>query len=163
VEWDILALSKGLAGGMLPLAVTYLKKQLFDEFFHHEAVLLHGHTFTANPIACSVAAKTLELLKNNQVLFEQFENKYKPFQSEMEKILVRIRTLGCMWAGELPYPLSYGSQESLALRQHFLDKGVLARPLGSVLYFFPAYTISIEELAVCFDAVREITKSCYEL
>lgn len=156
VEWDILALSKGLAGGMLPLAVTFVRERLFQEFFQHDAMLFHGHTFTANPIACAVAAKTLELLHHNRALFEQFEKRYEPFQKELEGSFLKIRTLGCLWAGELSYSFAYGSPKSLELRQHFLDRGVLARPLGSVLYFFPAYTISDEELSLCFEAVRKL-------
>jgi adenosylmethionine-8-amino-7-oxononanoate aminotransferase len=156
VKWDILALSKGLTGGMLPLAITFLEKEIFDEFFQHDVTLFHGHTFTANPIACSVAAKTLELLIDYPSYFQEFEKRYQPFLQEAKKMLVRVRTLGCMWAGELPFPLTYGSKRSLALRKLFLEQGILARPLGSVLYFLPAYTISDEELANCFYATFSI-------
>lgn len=158
IEWDILALSKGLAGGMLPLAITYLKQQLFDEFFKQKAILFHGHTFTANPIACSVAAKTLELLSMHQEIFQTFERRYQSFQQDIKKWLIRTRTLGCIWAGELPFSLPYGSQESISLRTLFLKNGVLARPLGSVLYFLPAYTISESQLNICFEAVHSIVK-----
>ena len=158
IEYDIIALSKGLSGGMLPLAVTFLKQSLFEEFLEEDAILFHGHTFTANPLACAVAAKTIELLKESPLLFEKFEDRYAPFLDDMKKSLIRTRTLGAIWAAELPFSLPYGSPKSLTLRQLFLEEGVLARPIGSVLYFLPAYTISEDELARCFQAVGTVLK-----
>jgi adenosylmethionine-8-amino-7-oxononanoate aminotransferase len=151
-------LNKVKANCYEPLAATIIKNSLFDEFFVHDAMLFHGHTYTANPIACAVAATTLDLLSQQPDLYQKFEQRYIPFQNDVRDHFVRIRTIGCMWAGEWPYHLPYGCPQSLRLREMFLQKGVLARPLGSVLYFLPAYTISDDELRVCFEAARDISQ-----
>ena len=66
---DVLCLAKGLSGGMLPLAATVATEELFECFLHHERSKFfpHGHTFTANPVACAVGVASLELTLKRDV------------------------------------------------------------------------------------------------
>ena len=151
---DVLCLAKGLSGGMLPLAATVATEELFECFLHNERSKFfpHGHTFTANPIACAVgvASLTLTLERDVPARLEAIGARiHAELRSLSSDPRVRdVRHLGGMAALDLVVPADdagYLSSRAPAIRRAAVEKGVLLRPLGDVLYALPPACTSDEE------------------
>jgi adenosylmethionine-8-amino-7-oxononanoate aminotransferase len=158
---DIICLSKGLTGGLLPLGVTACTQAIFDAFLsdHLHQALLHGHSYTANPIACTSALASLDLLQG-PTCFSQREMIAKSHQDfcwtwKEHPKLIRCESLGTLLALEyrIAHPSSYFQSISNCLSTFFLDKGVLLRPLGNILYVLPPYCIQQAELNLVYDVI----------
>lgn len=162
VSPDIICLSKGLTGGFLPLSVTICKEELYESFLDKSfaKALSHGHSFTANPLGCAAALASLDLFAQEGTMSRI---------AEIEKInLERITALPCF--GKTTKPritgaitaldvaaknAGYSSEVGPLLREFFMGKGLLMRPLGNVIYLLPPYCIEKEELHRAWDAVGE--------
>lgn len=158
---DIICLSKGLTGGFLPLGVTACVQHIYDAFLGdnlHRA-FLHGHSYTANPLACSSALASLDLLLQNACGLQRkmiaashegfclrWKNHSKLKRCEcMGTILVmEYRTEGTS---------SYFQSMRDRLYNFFLERGILLRPLGNVLYVMPPYCIQKDELAWLYEHI----------
>jgi adenosylmethionine-8-amino-7-oxononanoate aminotransferase len=157
---DLICLSKGLTGGFLPLGVTACTEQIFNAFLGMglQQAFLHGHSYTANPLACSSAIASLELLLENKC-FLQRERIATSHQNFCEKWqthpkLKRCERLGTILALEYQAETSsYFNPLRDRLYQFFLSKGILLRPLGNVLYILPPYCIQDDELAFIYDQI----------
>ena len=153
---DVLCLAKGLTGGTLPLAATLVREELFQAFVDRDRSKFfpHGHTFTANPIACAVALASLDLVEEDdtparlarigQSLFTQLAS-----LRELPQVC-DVRAIGGMAAVELRVPegSTSGYMSALAprMRAEALQKGVLLRPLGNVLYALPPACVDDEQV-----------------
>jgi adenosylmethionine-8-amino-7-oxononanoate aminotransferase len=165
---DVLCLGKGLTGGTLPLAATLATEALFEAFLHHERTRFfpHGHTFTANPIACAAALASLELVREDDVparlerIGAALERALAPL-AEREDV-VALRRLGGIVALELAVPpgdrAGYLSALGLDLRRRALEHGVLLRPLGNVLYAVPPACVSDAECDAIAAAMRALVE-----
>ena len=154
---DLLCLGKGLTGGTLPLAATLATEALFEAFLHHERTRFfpHGHTFTANPIACAAALASLELCRVDDVparlerIGAAIERGLAPLRGDAR--VLELRRTGGIVALELAVPAGeragYGSSLALELRKRALARGVLLRPLGNVLYALPPACVTDGECA----------------
>lgn len=166
---DLLCLGKGLTGGTLPLAATLTTAALFEAFLHHERARFfpHGHTFTANPIACAAALASLELCRVDAV-----PSCLEHIGAEIEGGLVELRgdarvldlrRTGGIVALELAVPAGeragYASTLAPELRRRALEHGVLLRPLGNVLYALPPASLTDEECALVAAAMRALVRS----
>lgn len=147
---DFICLSKGLTGGSLPLAVTLTKQKIFDGFTSNALAhaFLHGHTFTANPIACAAANASLDLLlepccKKQRLLIERYFTK---LADKVRPYVKRAAVLGTIFIMEFEGEQGYFSSLKEPLAAFFLEKGILVRPLGNTLYFMPPYCLSEDEL-----------------
>jgi len=150
---DIICLSKGITGGFLPLAATVCTEEIFHAFLGdtlHQA-LLHGHSYTANPLACTSALASLDLLLDPSCLLQRtmIAHNHAMFCQKWQNHpkLVRCESLGTILA--LEYKVddsSYFSRLRDQLYLFFLSKGILLRPLGNVLYVLPPYCITSDEL-----------------
>ena len=159
---DIMCLSKGITGGFMPLGATSCAKFIYDAFISDDKTktFYHGHSYTANPIACAAANASLDLLENHEMFekvqmisdfFQEMKNKYENHPS-----IVECRHRGTILAMELKSPegTSYLNQLGKKVAAFFLQKGVIIRPLGNVLYFIPPYCINraqLEQLEKCTD------------
>lgn len=150
---DIICLSKGLTGGFLPLGVTACTESIFNAFLspHSDQALLHGHSYTANPLACASALASLDLLEKEACALQRqlIHTAHQIFCHKWQTSpkLKRCETLGTILA--LEYRVenpSYFHPLSRHLYSFFLDRGILIRPLGNVLYLMPPYCIQLEEL-----------------
>jgi adenosylmethionine---8-amino-7-oxononanoate aminotransferase len=155
---DIVCLSKALTAGYLPLAVTAVTGAVFDAFLSddHSRTFFHGHSFTANPLACAVAIASFDLLKENATLERvarleaQLRNGLTPLSRL--PIVGDVRVLGGVGAVELVSDRTtkdaggYLDQIGPRLSSAFLDRGLLLRPLGNVLYVMPPYVITDDEV-----------------
>ena len=152
IEPDLLCLAKALTGGMLPLAATLAKEEIYAAFLHDERshFFPHGHTFTANPIACAVASASLALCRERDVprrldaIGARIERGLEGVRSSVRE----LRRIGGIVALELrprDGNAGYLAREALELRAAAVERGVLLRPLGNVLYAMPPACVSDEE------------------
>jgi len=154
---DILALSKALTGGTLPLAATIANGKVFEAFWSDDFghALMHGPTFMANPLACAAANASLDLFEREPRLAQ-----VAAIERALRRGLEPCRTLrgvkdvrvkGAIGVVELDH---IGNLN--ALRQRFITEGVFIRPFGNIVYLTPAFTIAEDELAQLMDAVRRV-------
>jgi adenosylmethionine-8-amino-7-oxononanoate aminotransferase len=154
---DIIALSKALTGGTLPLAATVATRKVFEAFWSDDPshALMHGPTFMANALACAAANASLDLFEREPRL-DQVARISRALTLGLEPCRKRpgvrdVRVKGAIGVVELD------RIENLnALRQRFVIEGVFVRPLGNVVYLTPAFTIADDELARLTDAVRRV-------
>lgn len=164
---DVLCLAKGLTGGTLPLSATVATEELFACFLHHERSRFfpHGHTYTANPIACAVGVASLELCRERDVpraldaigraVFEEL----LPLQGDPR--VGDVRHLGGMAALDLTVPAGdagYLSSRTPALRSAAVERGVLLRPLGNVLYALPPACTTLDEARAIGRTMRALVE-----
>jgi adenosylmethionine---8-amino-7-oxononanoate aminotransferase len=159
---DIICLSKGLTGGFLPLGVTACTQAVYAAFLgeHLQQALLHGHSYTANPLACSSALASLDLLVQprcsaQRELIAACHRAFCARWSAHPK-LQRCESLGTILALEYQAAdSSYFHVMRDRLYQFFLDRGLLLRPLGNVLYVMPPYCITQSELETVYAAIAQ--------
>lgn len=146
---DLLCLSKGLTGGTLPLSMTWATEELYGHFWGEPSsgrAFLHGHSYTANPLACAVACASLALFDDEPVLAQAAElssamaDAFRALSAH--PAVRRARVLGTVGACQLVDPAT-GSPDTLEARfgwklhRRALDHGLLARPIGDCLYLMP--------------------------
>lgn len=157
---DLICLSKGLTGGFLPLGVTACTNDIYNAFLgdHLHQAFLHGHSYTANPLACSSALASLDLLLEDacnaqrEMVAESHKEFCRKWQSHPK--LKRCENLGTILALEYQTESSsYFQPMRDRLYHFFLSKGILLRPLGNVLYVLPPYCIQREELKLIYDQI----------
>ncbi|MDB5031942.1 adenosylmethionine--8-amino-7-oxononanoate transaminase [Mucilaginibacter sp.] len=160
---DIMCFSKGLTGGTMALGLTTCTQRIFDAFLSDDRLktLFHGHSFTANPVACSAALASLDLFlaedtnKNVQRimgLHTQFALKIKDHPKIKE-----VRQTGTIIAMEWETGgnTSYFSSLRDKLYQYFLDAGIILRPLGNIIYILPPYCITTEDLSYIYSKIEQ--------
>ena len=159
---DIFCLSKGLTGGTMPLGVTTCTNQIFDAFLSDDKLktLYHGHSFTANPIACVASLASLDILLEGETLqnIKRVEAKHSVFLEEIKTHfkVKAVRQTGTIIAieWETGNETSYLSNLRNLLYNYFLDKGIILRPLGNIIYILPPYVISDADLDYIYDAIK---------
>jgi adenosylmethionine-8-amino-7-oxononanoate aminotransferase len=158
IKPDLMCLSKGLTGGFLPLGVTACTERIFNAFLSDRLsqAFLHGHSYTANPLACCSALASLDLLLETSCLERRIliEQSHRNFcnQWRLHPKLTRCEYLGTLLALEYRTETrSYFQDLRNRLYRYFLDNGILLRPLGNVLYVLPPYCIDAEELQGIYD------------
>ncbi|MDR0572110.1 MAG: adenosylmethionine--8-amino-7-oxononanoate transaminase [Rickettsiales bacterium] len=162
---DILCLSKALTGGFMPLALTITTDSIHREFYSPDGhkTFLHGHSYTANPIACAAAIASLEIFEENDVLgkIRKIEQVHQEELKNLEKydFLEKFRVSGLISAFEIKNIGGYGSDFSNTLKHKFFEAGLLLRPLGNVIYFLPPYIIDEDLLRICYGKVLDIIKN----
>jgi len=171
---DFLCLSKGLTGGYLPLSVVMTGEAVYQAFYAEYAAqraFLHSHSYTGNALACAAACATLELFASTPVI-EQNRTRARHLARALAPLAERphvaeVRQTGMIAAVELvrdrrtrePWPAA--ERRGLRLHRHALERGVLLRPLGNVLYFMPPYVITADEIDhMVAVAVASIDQAC---
>ncbi len=166
---DIICLAKGLTGGCLPMALTVATEEIYQAFYAdylEGKTFFHGHSFTANPMACAVAIASLKLfetedpLSQGQEVREYFHRLLVELFAD-EPYVGDIRYIGYVGAIELvadkaqkgPFPMEkrLGFQIYLAS----LKKGLILRPLGDVIYWFLPFCVTEEEVSEILTLSRE--------
>jgi adenosylmethionine-8-amino-7-oxononanoate aminotransferase len=159
---DILCLSKGITGGVLPLAVTCVKGFIYEAFVSilMDKTFLHGHSYTANPIAMAAANASMDLFEANDysLNISNISNVYSDFQEELKtrKYAKEFRTMGSIFAFSVDGNDSYGSTLSRELKAEFLRSGLNVRPIGSNIYILPPYSIDLSVLKNSCQTILEI-------
>lgn len=161
---DFIILSKGLTGGYLPLSVVLTSNDIYAKFYcdySEYKAFLHSHSYTGNALACACANATLDIFENdnviekNRVIAKYMGDSLKKFV-ELENV-ESIRQTGMICAIELK---GYAPELRIGLKvyNYGLEKGVLLRPLGNVIYFMPPYIITNEEIDKMMNTAYEAIK-----
>lgn len=159
---DLMCFSKGLTGGTMPLGITSCTQKIYDAFLSDDKLktLFHGHSFTANPVACAASNASFDILMQaeTQESLIRISNKHQQFKKEIEgnAKLKNVRQCGTILAMEWDIETtSYFNNIRDTLYNFFLDKGIILRPLGNILYIMPPYCISNEDLDYIYNQIRE--------
>ena len=165
---DVICLSKGLTAGYMPMSVTVARDSIFDVFLGDDfgKALAHGHSFTANPLACAVALESLNLFETEKTLqrISQIQKSHQEFLPVLEKNnnIVKPRVMGTVLACDFIGSDGYKSKESLALRDWYLSRGFNIRPLGSTLYMMPPYCIADMQINIAHEVLVEGIAAVFE-
>jgi len=162
VQPDIMCFSKGLTGGTMALGLTTCTQQIFDAFLSDDRLktLFHGHSYTANPVACSAGLASLDLFlePSTQQNIDRITASHKQFALKI-KDHPKIRTtrqtgtiLAMEW--ETGTNTSYFSSLRDRLYQYFLEAGIILRPLGNIIYILPPYCITDEQLNYIYAKIE---------
>jgi adenosylmethionine-8-amino-7-oxononanoate aminotransferase len=175
IEPDIMVAAKGITGGYLPLAVTVTTQGIFDGFYGEygeQKTFFHGHTYTANPLACTAALANLEIFRKEETI-DILQDKIVILEQGLESFLELehvgdIRQLGFMVGIELvadretriPYP--YEEKIGIKVIQEARKQGLVIRPLENVVVLTPPLSISPEELRILlnitFHSIKKVTE-----
>ena len=162
IQPDLMALSKGLTGGFLPMGVTMASERLYAGFVGSDPglTLLHGHSFTANPLGCAAALASLDLLERHPERHQGMEARHRTLLASLAShpLVRRPRVLGTIAAVDVVPPSSEAPEGYLhpigrQLQRRLLADGVFLRPLGSVVYLLPPLSISDGQLERCYRAL----------
>jgi adenosylmethionine-8-amino-7-oxononanoate aminotransferase len=159
---DLLCVAKGLTGGTLPLAATLATEEVFAAFRSPNPghAFLHGHSYTANPIACAAAAASLALLADEgaraRVTALEGVHARRLAVLATRPGVREVRHVGSLGVLELDVQAGYFAQGARPLADALLARGVLVRPLGSVVYLLPPYSTTPAELDAVYDAVEQV-------
>lgn len=160
---DIMCFSKGLTGGTMALGLTTCTLQIYDAFLSDDRLktLFHGHSFTANPIACASALASLDLFQQPDTeaniqriaaAHAQFGNKIK-HHPKIKTVRQTGTILAMEWAtGD---NTSYFNSLRDKLYHYFLAAGIILRPLGNVIYILPPYCITDGELQYVYNKIEQ--------
>ncbi|MDA9554878.1 adenosylmethionine--8-amino-7-oxononanoate transaminase, partial [Pelobium sp.] len=158
---DLMCFSKGLTGGTMPLGITSCTQEIYEAFLSDDKLktLFHGHSFTANPVACAAANASFDLLTQpeTQNNINRIVEKHQQFKAEIENHpkLKEVRQCGTIIAMEWNTDgTSYFNQIRDTLYQFFLDRGIILRPLGNILYIMPPYCISNADLDYIYKQIK---------
>jgi adenosylmethionine-8-amino-7-oxononanoate aminotransferase len=164
---DFLCLSKGLTGGYLPLAAVLTTARVYEAFYDEYAKLnafLHSHSYTGNPLACAAARATLEIfagepvLERNRALAAHMGHAAASLAAHPH--VAEVRQTGMILAIEMVKdkarrePYDWRERRGLRVYRHALERGVLLRPIGNVVYFMPPYVVSPAEIDLLADVAR---------
>jgi adenosylmethionine---8-amino-7-oxononanoate aminotransferase len=159
---DMMCLSKALTGGTIPMAITTFTQEIFDGFYDDDTskALFHGHTFTANPTGCAAALASISILQTEAIQknIQEVNQSHLQFEQQikMHPKVVATRVLGVIFALEIKSDVKesyYGTMRN-TLYNHFIENGVILRPVGNVVYILPPYIISKEQLQKVYQVIE---------
>ncbi|HTG82928.1 MAG TPA: adenosylmethionine--8-amino-7-oxononanoate transaminase [Geobacteraceae bacterium] len=163
---DIMALSKGITAGYLPLAATLTTQEIYDAFlgdYRELKTFFHGHTFTGNPIACAAALASLDLFEQERLL-EGLPAKIDYLANRLAEICAlphvgESRQCGMIGGIELVRdtlsrePYAWEERVGVRVCREARKHGLFLRPLGNVIVVFPPLSITMEELKLLMDGI----------
>jgi adenosylmethionine-8-amino-7-oxononanoate aminotransferase len=165
---DFMCVSKGLTGGYLPLSAVLTSNEVYAAFYDDYASLkafLHSHSYTGNPLACAAALATLDIFAEDDVI-ERNRAKAAYLGARARELenrahVTEVRQCGMIVAVEFakdkhtrePYP--WTERRGQTLYRHALSRGVLLRPIGTVVYFMPPYVVEETEMDLMVEVAAE--------
>ncbi len=160
---DVMCFSKGITGGTMALGVTTCSSRIYDAFLSDDKLktLFHGHSFTANPVACSAALASLDILLSDETLdnISRIVQMHQSFAAQIKDNpkLRTVRQTGTILAleWETGDNTSYFNNLRDELYNFFLKEGIILRPLGNIIYIMPPYCISNEQLDYIYKKIEE--------
>ena len=157
---DIFCLSKGITGGYLPMGVTAVNNRIVGAFDVADRLkaFFHGHSYTANPLSCAAANASMKLLltKKCQADIDRITKSHKDYMRRFvsNDHVLEIRSRGTILAIELKADdAGYTSSIKERIYDYFMERNMLLRPLGNVIYIIPPYVISNDELNKLYKAI----------
>lgn len=169
VSPDIMTISKGLTGGFMPMAATITTDKIYDAFYgdyNAHVAFMHSHTYSGNPLGASAAIGVLNFLEENNTL--EKANEFAPKLNDMivkefegEKNIGEIRSIGLINALEIvedketKKPFDPKLRLGYQIYKKALEKGLLLRAIGDILYFNPPLTFTEEDASKSIKIMRE--------
>ena len=165
---DLMCLSKGITGGFLPMGVTLCTDRVEAAFRSEDRrhTFYHGHSYTGNALACAAANASLQIFDDEPV-FDRIATIARIHSERLQElrefsVVGDTRQIGTIGALELrAEDAGYLSAIRPKLYQFFLERGVLLRPLGNVVYILPPYVIEPEELHGVYDVIVEAVETLF--
>jgi adenosylmethionine-8-amino-7-oxononanoate aminotransferase len=165
---DVMCLSKGITGGFMAMGVTLCTEQIAAAFHSENRAhtFYHGHSYTGNALACAAANASLQIFADEPV-FNRINTIARITAERLQQFRAMhqvgdARQIGTIGAIELRADdPGYLSAMRPKLYNFFLERGVLLRPLGNVVYVLPPYVISPEELNRAYDVIQEATETLF--
>lgn len=163
VKPDLICLSKGLSGGTLPISITACRDEFYESFTGDLGrAFLHGHSFTANPVACAASLASLDLLNEPNCL-----NAIETICHSHREAVVKLanhpriknpRSLGTVLAFEIRSNGQDGYLNAAGAKviEHFFGRGIFLRPLGNTIYLIPPYCTTPAELDHIYSAMLSL-------
>jgi adenosylmethionine-8-amino-7-oxononanoate aminotransferase len=158
---DIICLSKALTAGLLPMAITTCTQDIYDAFYSDELAkgLFHGHTYTANPLACRAAIAGIELLQTDEMQsnIKRIIASHQSFASIIKDHpkVKNVRQLGVIFAFDVDIEMERYGDSRNQLFDFFMKRGVFLRPLGNTIYILPPFVITEDELQKIYTVIEE--------
>jgi adenosylmethionine-8-amino-7-oxononanoate aminotransferase len=161
---DLLCVSKALTGGYLPLSATLASDEIYAAFLSEDRTrtLFHGHSYTGNALACAVALESLAIFEEEGAL-ARVAALERLFAERLAHLaghprVAGVRGIGGMAALELTPEAGggYFDRQGTDLGARALERGVLLRPLGNILYTLPPYVVTDVEAHRIFDVMEEL-------
>lgn len=162
---DIICLSKALTGGMVPMGLTTCTPMVYEAFVSENQAkgFFHGHTYSANPIACAAAQAAIELLKSPDIEQNRrrIEQSHARFAEEIQAHpkVKAVRHCGVILAFDLNRDAPRYGRLRNAIYDYFMARGIYLRPLGHTVYILPPYTISESELTQIYQTIKSFLSS----
>ncbi|MDD5170266.1 MAG: adenosylmethionine--8-amino-7-oxononanoate transaminase [Syntrophales bacterium] len=169
VSPDIMCLSKGITAGYMPLSLTLSTDEIYNAFYSEYTELrafMHSHSYTGNAMACAIAREVLTIFREEDVLGKN-EQKAALIAQKVKKRMAghpyigEYRQLGMISALELvedqktKRSFDWKKRVGYAIYKIALEKGVLLRPLGNVIYFMPPYVVEEEDIDLMVNVAFE--------
>jgi adenosylmethionine---8-amino-7-oxononanoate aminotransferase len=155
---DIICLSKGLTGGTMALGVTATSEKIFQAFYQDDKrkTLLHGHSFTANPLACAASLASLDLLLQEDCLprIQAIASRHHQFAGRIKQFPVvrNVRTIGTIIAFEIETGQDgYINPVGAIITAEAFKVGIYLRPMGNTVYIMPPYCITEKEMDQVYE------------
>ena len=150
----------------MAMGVTSCTEEIFNAFLSEDRMktFFHGHSFTANPVACSAALASMDLMEKRDTFINirRINKKHLKFKKVISnRSSVNSRVIGIVLAIELKTSSEtsyFNSIRDMAVK-FFMGKGILLRPLGNVIYLVPPYCISDKDLDYIYDSIIEFLDS----
>nr|WP_299032411.1 adenosylmethionine--8-amino-7-oxononanoate transaminase [uncultured Tenacibaculum sp.] len=159
---DIMCLSKALTAGLVPMSITSCTEEIYTAFLDNDISkgFFHCHTYSANPIACTAALASIELLQTQEIQenIKTIERSNKAFAEKIENHpkVNSTRCKGVILAIDLNTNSGrYGMLRDQLLKS-FMDEGVFLRPLGNTVYIQPPYVITKEQLEKIYTTIKKV-------
>jgi len=159
---DIISMSKSLTAGFVPMAVTSCTQKIYDAFLDDSVgkAFFHAHTYSANPIACAVAIAGIALLRSEEIQ-NNIQRIIAAHQDFDQKIVnhPKVKTTrqrGVIYALDLNIEMDRYGKKRYEIFEHFIQKGVFLRPLGSTIYILAPFVTTTDQLEVIYQSIHEL-------
>lgn len=159
---DIICMSKSLTAGLVPMAITSCTQKVYDAFLSDELGkgFFHGHTYSANPIACTAALAGIELLQTEEIQdnIQQIIAAHQAFNARIKHHpkIKETRQLGVIYALDLNVEMERYGDLRYKLFNFFMENGVCLRPLGNTIYILAPFVITKEELEKIYTTIEKV-------
>ena len=159
---DIICMAKSLTGGLVPMAITSCTQGVYDAFLSDDLTkgFFHGHTYSANPIACTAALACIELLQSDEIQhnIKRIVKSHQDFDSRIKNHpkVENTRQLGIIYALDLNVKMERYGDLRYKLFNYFMDQGVCLRPLGNTIYILAPFVITKNQLQKMYHSIEEV-------